>query len=67
MQKLPEGVRELAKVAMNLAKTKEEVDLVVKEYTEKAQKLQATANGIPSINPAEGSQNEDIVPPYLIV
>jgi len=67
MQKLPEGVRELAKVAMNLAKSKEEVDLVVKEYAEKAQKLQATANGISSINPAEGNQNKEEIPPYLVL
>lgn len=67
MEKLPEGVRELAKVAMNLAKSKEEVDLVVKEYAEKAQKLQATVNGIPSINPAEGNQNQEEIPPYLVL
>jgi len=64
MQKLPEGVRDLAKVAMELAKTKEEVDLVVREYSEKAQKLQATH--MPAINPVEKGQKEEI-PPYLVI
>jgi hypothetical protein len=67
MQKLPESVRELAKVAMNLAKTKEEVDLVVKEYSEKGQKLQASAQGVPAINPAEGQNDKQEILPYLIV
>jgi len=55
LEKLPQNVKELAKPAIEIAKSKEEVDKLVAQYSEMAQKMQGT-KGMPSINPPESTQ-----------
>jgi len=58
INRLPEGVRELAKPAIEIAQTKEDVDKLVAQYSEIAQKIQGT-KGIPVIYPPERNHNEE--------
>ncbi len=57
IEKLPESVKELAKPAIEIAKTKEDVDKLVAQYSEMAKKMQG-AQGMPSINPPESTQEK---------
>jgi len=57
VQKLPENIRPIAQPAIEVAHTKEDVDKLVAQYSQMAQKI--TPPAMPAVNPAEPSAKEE--------